>query len=157
MNGSESSQISRVGVKSLVAICVAAALSPIAFAATETVFPKSAKILRVVPPPQCKEWKAPQPDRRTNVAFPEDAKGIKGDAALLVRISANGEYVGVSDYIGSDDAYIKAAEESVKQWTFKPALCNGEPIVSDARVDFEFRREGTITYGSGSGSAIGRK
>jgi hypothetical protein len=136
-------------------VSVVAASTALAFAGTETVFPKNNKILRVVPPPQCKEWVAPLPDRRTNVDFPDEAKGIKGDAALLVRISEKGEYVGVSDYLASDEAYAVAAEKAMKNWTFKPALCNGEAIASDARVDFQFRREGGITYTSGT--ALGRK
>jgi hypothetical protein len=143
--------------RAAVVACVSVALAPLSIAATETVFPKSSRILRVMQPPECKQWQAPLPDRRTNIAFPEDAKGLKGDAALLVRIGANGEYLGVSDYLGSEDVYVKAAEAAVKDWTFKPARCNGTAVVSDARVDFEFRREGTITYGSGSGSAVGRK
>ncbi len=137
------------------AVVTCAMLVPAAHAGTETVFPKNTRILKVVPPPQCKEFKAPLPDRRTNVAFPDEARGLKGDAALLVRIGANGEYLGVSDYLASDDAYMRAAEAAVKDWTFKPAICNGEAIASDARVDFEFRREGGITYSSGG--SLGRK
>jgi hypothetical protein len=127
----------------------------VSHAGTETVFPKASRTLKVVVPPQCKEWTAPLPDQRTNVAFPEDGRGLKGDAALLVRIGAKGEYLGMSDYLASDDAYMRAAESAVKDWTFKPAICNGDAIASDARIDFEFRREGGITYSSGS--SLGRK
>jgi hypothetical protein len=145
----------RCTLPSIAIACAVATLAPIANAGTETIFPKPHRTLKVVQPPQCKEWKAPLPDRQTNVAFPDDARGIKGDAALLVRIGVNGEYLGVSDYVGSDDAYVKAAETAVKDWTFKPALCNGEAIASDARVDFDFRREGGIEYKTGA-SAIRR-
>ncbi len=148
-------QTSRSVVRGFTVVCVAAALTPLALAGTETVFPQSGKILRVMQPPECKQWQAPLPDRRTNVSFPDDAKGIKGDAALLVRIGANGEYLGMVDYLTSDDAYVKAAEAAVKEWTFKPALCNGNTVASEARIDFEFRREGGITYSSGT--ALGRK
>jgi hypothetical protein len=136
-------------------IAVAVTATSSALARTQTVFPKATKILRVIPPPQCNQFKAPQPDRRTDVAFPSEAPGIKGDAALLLRIGQNGEFLGVVDFIGSDDAYIRAAEASVKDWTFKPAVCNGAAIASEARVDFEFRREGGVTYGTGT--ALGRK
>jgi hypothetical protein len=142
-------------VASFVVVSAMLTLAPIANAGTETVFPNRNRILKVTPPPQCKEWKAPLPTQQTNVAFPDDARGIKGDAALLVRIGANGEYLGVSDYLASDEAYMKAAEAAVKDWTFAPALCNGEAIASDARVDFEFRREGGIEYKTGV-SAIRR-
>jgi hypothetical protein len=145
-------------VRATVTMALASAvamIAPIAHAGTETVFPNSNRILTVVPPAQCKQWKAPLPTRQTNVAFPEDARGIKGDAALLVRIGANGEFLGVSDHLASDDAFRKAAEAAVKDWTFAPARCNGQPIASDARVDFEFRREGGITYKTGN--SIGRQ
>jgi hypothetical protein len=134
---------------------VCALFVSVSHAGTETVFPKAHRTLKVVVPPQCREWVAPLPDRRTNVAFPDDGRGLKGDAALLVRIGANGEYLGVSEYLASDDAYMRAAESAVKEWTFKPAICNGDAIASDARIDFEFRREGGITYSSGG--SLGRK
>jgi hypothetical protein len=142
-------------VAGVVAACAMSVFVPVANAGTETVFPNRNRILKVTPPPQCKEWKAPLPTRQTNVAFPDDARGLKGDAALLVRIGANGEYLGVSDYLASDEAYMKAAEAAVKDWTFTPALCNGEAIMSDARVDFEFRREGGVEFKTGV-SAIRR-
>ncbi|MGL4231637.1 MAG: energy transducer TonB [Casimicrobium sp.] len=145
----------RASVLAALSVAFVSASSTVAVANTETVFPKANRILRAVVPPQCKDWVAPKPDRRTNVIFPQDAQGIKGDAALLLRIGANGEYQGVADFLASDEAYAKAAEEAVKEWTFSPALCNGQPMASEARVDFEFRREGGITYGSGS--AFGRK
>jgi outer membrane biosynthesis protein TonB len=155
MNLTELSRFNRRVAVLVAASTVATMLSSVATAGTETVFPKSSKILNVVAPPQCKDWQAPLPDRRTDVVFPNEAKGINGSAALLVRIGAAGEYLGVADFLASDEAYAVAAQEAVKQWTFKPARCNGEAIASDARVDFVFRREGGITYTNSS--AVGRK
>jgi outer membrane biosynthesis protein TonB len=71
---------------------------------------------------------------------------------LLLRIGADGSYQGLLDFVASDDAFARAAEKAVKQWTFAPAQCNGAAIASDARVDFTFRREGAITYKTGASS-----
>jgi hypothetical protein len=138
-------------IAAIAAIATASLVNTASFAA-ETVFPKKNRTLVVKQPDECKQWKAPLPNTQTKVEFPEDGKGLKGNAALLVRISADGTYQGLIDYLADDDAYVRAAEKSVKEWTFTPAQCNGAPVASDARVDFEFRREGGITYKSGSSS-----
>ncbi len=117
---------------------------------TETIFPKAAKILKPIVPEQCREWTSPAPVTKTDVVFPKDASGITGEAALLLKIGAAGEYLGVADFLATDDAYARAAEDAVKNWTFKPAVCNGEAMISEARVDFKFRREGGITYPTGA-------
>jgi outer membrane biosynthesis protein TonB len=119
---------------------------------TETVFPRANRILKPVVPAECREWRAPLPDRKTNVDYPQEAPGIRGSAALLVKIGKAGEYLGVVDFIASDDAYVKAADNAMKAWTFRPALCNGDEIASEARVDFEFRREGGVSFQSGPSS-----
>jgi hypothetical protein len=125
--------------------------------ANETHFPSKGRTLTVKQPAECKQWRAPRPERQTNVEFPSDLKGtLKGDAALLVRIGADGRFVQVIDGIESHAGFMKAAEESVKEWTFTPALCNGQAISADARVDFEFRSEGAITYRA-DGSAFVRR
>jgi hypothetical protein len=125
--------------------------------ANETHFPSKGRTLTVKQPAECKQWRAPRPLQQTNVEFPSDLKGtLKGDAALLVRIGADGRYIQMLDGIESHSGFMKAAEDSVKDWTFTPALCNGQPITADARVDFEFRSEGTITYRA-DGSAFVRR
>jgi outer membrane biosynthesis protein TonB len=127
----------------------AIALAANASARDQTVFPKASRTLTVTKPPQCNEWKAPLPKQRVNVVFPDDAKGLKGDAAVLVRIGAEGEYLGLVDALASEDTFARAAENSVKQWSFTPASCNGTPIASDARVDFKFQREDGVVYKTG--------
>jgi outer membrane biosynthesis protein TonB len=135
----------------LVCMGSAIAASPIV-ANTETVFPRANRILKPVVPAECREWRAPLPDRKTNVDYPQDAPGIRGSAALLVKIGKAGEYLGVVDFIASDDSYMKAADTAMKAWTFRPALCNGDEIASEARVDFEFRREGGVSFQTGPSS-----
>jgi outer membrane biosynthesis protein TonB len=126
-----------------------------ASANTETIFPKAAKILKPIVPEHCREWNSPAPVEKKDVDYPAEARGLTGEAALLVKIGANGEYLGVSDFLATDDLYAKAAENSVQNWTFRPARCNGDAIASEARVDFRFRREGGVTYPASS-SAIKR-
>jgi hypothetical protein len=145
-------QIKRITTVVVAPLVAGAIVSSLAMASTETVFPRANRILKPVVPKECNEWTAPLPDRKTNVEYPTDAPGLKGSAALLVRIGKAGEYLGVTDFIADDDAYVRAADTAMKDWTFKPALCNGEMTASEARVDFEFRREGGITYGSGAGT-----
>jgi hypothetical protein len=84
----------RCALGSVVIACIAATLAPVATAGTETVFPNRNRMLKAERPPQCKDWIAPVPDRRTDVSFPEDVRGFKGDAALLLRIGASGEFLG---------------------------------------------------------------
>ena len=117
-----------------------------AFAGDETLFPKRSRVLTAKAPPECKQWIAPVPDRQVPAQFPKDVGASKGDVALLVRINANGTYNGLIDYSSNEEAFVRAAEASVKEWTFKPALCNGVAIASDARLDFQFRKEGGIIY-----------
>lgn len=132
----------------LASVFAATATLPTA-ANTETVFPRANRILKPIVPAECREWTAPLPDRKTNVEYPQEAPGIRGSAALLVKIGKAGEYLGLVDFIASDDAYVKAADSAMKSWTFRPARCNGDEIASEARVDFEFRREGGVSFQSG--------
>ena len=118
-------------------------------AADQTVFPKKSKTLTVKKPDECKQWAAPLPDKQTQAEFPSESAALKGDAALLVRIGSDGSYQGLIDFAASDDAFVRAAEKSVKEWTFTPAQCNGAAVASDARLDFQFKKEGSITYKTG--------
>jgi hypothetical protein len=137
-----------------VALFAAAGIAGSAIAA-ETVFPKKTRQLTVKKPEQCQQWTPPVPDKQVRAEYPDDAKGLKGDAALLVRIGPDGSYQGLVDYLSDEETYVKAAEKSLREWTFVPAQCNGAAIASDARVDFQFRKEGAITY-SNNASAIKR-
>ncbi|TAG04679.1 MAG: hypothetical protein EAZ43_04135 [Betaproteobacteria bacterium] len=129
-----------------------AALTFGAAIAAENIFPKRSRTLLVKQPVECTQWAAPLPATQSRAEYPDDARGLHGDAALLLRIGADGSYQGLLDFVASDEAYVRAAEKAVKQWTFVPAQCNGTAIASDARVDFTFRREGAITYKTGASS-----
>jgi hypothetical protein len=140
----------------LAVMMVCIVMSALAYAAEETRFPSKSRTLTAPRPAECKQWTPPKPTTQVDVEFPSDLRGVlRGDAALLVRIGTDGAYLQLVDGLESHPGFIKAAEESVRQWKFSPAVCNGREIVADARVDFQFRSEGAITYGSSSGKAFG--
>ncbi len=141
---------STVTLVSLALLVAGTCVATTASANTETIFPKAAKILKPIVPEHCREWNSPAPVDKKDVDYPNDARGLTGEAALLVKIGASGEYLGVADFLATDDLYAKAAENSVQHWTFRPARCNGETIASEARVDFRFRREGGVSYPAGA-------
>jgi outer membrane biosynthesis protein TonB len=136
-------------LKCLIALVAIAVAGPVA-AANETVFPKKNRTLTVKKPAECNQWSAPVPDKQARAEYPTESNALKGEAALLVRIGSDGSYQGLIDFVASEDAFVRAAEKSLKEWTFTPAQCNGAAIAADARVDFEFRKEGSITYKTGS-------
>jgi hypothetical protein len=141
-----------------VAIAACAGISGLAIAADETRFPAKSRTLATPRPAECREWKAPLPQKQVDVEFPVELRGVqRGDAAILVRIGTDGSYLQLIDGLESHEGLIKAAEESVKQWTFKPALCNGREIVADARLDFLFKSEGTVTHGYGMDRQVGKR
>ncbi len=117
--------------------------------AAETQFPSKSRTLTVPVPAQCRQWTPPKPIDRENVNYPSDARSQNGDAALLVRIAVDGAYKGVVDSLSSEESFLREAEASVEKWTFSPAICNGEPMEAQARVDFVFKREGAIAYKTG--------
>ncbi len=131
------------------AAVVVSAVSVQAFAA-ETKFPSKTRTLTAVVPPECTQWTPPMPDKQVGAEYPDELKGERGTAGLLVRIDADGKYIGVVDSLSSNDAFTRAAEASVKQWTFTAAKCNGRHVTADARVDFNFRSEGAISYKTGN-------
>jgi hypothetical protein len=143
-------------MKTAIKLALGAAGLAVAFAgasANETHFPSKSRTLTVKQPAECKQWRAPQPVQQAGVEFPADLRGtLKGDAALLVRIGTDGRYIALLDGIESHPGLMKAADDSVREWTFSPAICNGQPMAADARVDFEFRSEGAITYRPSSGA-----
>jgi hypothetical protein len=143
-------------VNVVIAACVG--MSGLAIAADETRFPSKSRTLTSPRPAECREWKAPLPQKQVDVEFPVELRGVqRGDAAILVRIGTDGSYLQLIDGLESHEGLIKAAEESVKQWTFKPALCNGREIVADARLDFLFKSEGAVTQSYGMDRPVGKR
>jgi hypothetical protein len=130
----------------LVLVASAASLTQ----AAETKFPSLSRTLTALVPSECNEWKPPVPLTRKDVGFPEEMQSLRGNATLVLRIGADGSLRGFDDGLASDEAYLREAKNSVAAWTFAPAVCNGTPIDALARVDFEFRREGPVSFKTGS-------
>jgi outer membrane biosynthesis protein TonB len=130
-------------------VALSAALIGSSAFANETQFPSHNRTLTSLVPAECKQWTAPKTLARKDVSFPTEVNALRGDVALLVRIAADGSYQGIEDSLSSDDAFLREAENSVREWSFAPAVCNGQRQASLARVDFQFKREGSISYKTG--------
>ena len=126
------------------ALCSAAAW------ADETNFPPRYRTLETSPPSDCREWIAPLPERRVKVELPRDVSVRDGVARLTFMIAPDGTYGGLVDALTNDEAFVRAAEDSLKYWSFTAGRCNGSPVSTKARIYFNFRQESFVSYNAGS-------
>jgi periplasmic protein TonB len=73
------------------------------------------------------------------------AAGIEGTVLLEAVISKDGAPASLTPRNTSvDPAFISAAMDAVRQWRYRPALLNGEPIevLTTIQVDFKLREGG---------------
>jgi protein TonB len=88
---------------------------------------------------------APVPIHQPNPVYPPDAipAGIQGSVQLRVTIGADG-LVKRAEVRRSVPALDQAALDAVKQWTFKPATKEGQPVdvVTDIEMTFTLKDEG---------------
>ena len=69
--------------------------------------------------------------------------GVAGTVLLVVDVAEDGSVSGAKvDRSAGNESLDAAALAAVKQWTFKPALKNGKPAVSQVRVPITFDLEG---------------
>lgn len=131
-------------------LCAAvAALSVIAASsayADETNFPARHRTLEASAPGSCGEWVAPLPDRRVKVSLPHDARKREGMARVTFTIAPDGSYGGLVSAQTNDAAFVQAAEQSLRYWTFKAARCNGVAVPTEVSMYFNFRNEGFVSY-----------
>ena len=118
--------------------------------ADDTNFPSRYRPLETAAPADCRDWVAPVPERRVKVVVPRDAKRFDGAAKVTFTISPDGTYGGLVDAVTNDEAFVRAAEESLKYWSFTAARCNGSPVSTQARIYFNFRSESFVSYGTGN-------
>lgn len=118
--------------------------------ADETNFPSRYRTLETSAPSECRDWVAPLPERRVKVELPRDARLRHGSAQLTFTIAPDGSYGGLVDALTNDEAFVRAAEASLKYWSFVAARCNGNPVSTQARIYFNFREESFVSYASGS-------
>ena len=119
-------------------------------AADETNFPSRYRTLETTAPAECRDWVAPLPERRVKVTLPSSAKRREGSAQLTITISPDGQYGGVVEALTNDEIFVRAAAESLQDWTFSPARCNGVAVATQARVFFNFRHEPFVSFVSGN-------
>ena len=83
----------------------------------------------------------PEPIRKINPKYPdfERKAGIKGQVILEVEVFADGSVGAINVLKGITDNLDKAAVDAVKQWEFKPAKANGQPVAVWVRFPITFK------------------
>jgi TonB family protein len=76
---------------------------------------------------------------RKEPVYPEEAKhaGVTGPVVLQATIGKDGHVTAVKTLRG-DPALIGAAEEAVRQWTYRPTLLNGVPVETQTQITLNF-------------------
>jgi len=77
--------------------------------------------------------------RRVNPEYPESWKkeGLQGTVHLRMTIAKDGTVRDIK-VVDGDSLLAKSAETAVRQWRYKPALRNGEPVEVHATVAVAF-------------------
>ena len=119
-------------------------------AADETNFPSRYRTLETTAPAECRDWVAPLPERRVKVTLPNSSKRTQGSAQLTITISPDGKFAGLVDAITNDEVFVRAATDSLEDWSFVPARCNGVAVATQAKVFFNFRHEPFLSFVSGN-------
>ena len=75
-----------------------------------------------------------------NPKYPREArdKGIQGDVILQATIDTKGNITNLNAVKG-DPILADASIEAVKQWRYKPAMLNGNPVSMHLLVTIQFR------------------
>ena len=66
-----------------------------------------------------------------------DAKNVTGTVVLHAVIAKDGS-VQELEYVSGPPILVKAAMDAAKQWRYKPALLNGEPVEVDTTIEVPF-------------------
>jgi TonB family protein len=99
------------------------------------------------PPPgavvrrRCEDMKWPVAVKTPDPKYPESASQnrLTGTAVLAITVLPDGS-VGTTNVIQSAGRTMdEAAQETVKKWKFKPAMCGTEAITADIRVELNFK------------------
>jgi len=124
-------QLSKNGEESISASV--AALHDAAFDPALLVPPKGAIERR-----WCPGMMAPISDKRSPPTF--NQPGIEGSVTASLTIFADGTVGNVAILHASGTAINKAAMDSFKNLTFKPAMCGADPVVTDIQISITVRR-----------------
>ena len=118
--------------------------------ADETNFPSRARTLETVAPAECRDWVAPLPERRVKVTLPSKSRRTEGSAQLTITINPDGQFGGLVEALTNDEVFVRAATDSLEDWSFTPARCNGVAVATQAKVFFNFRHEPFLSFVSGN-------
>jgi TonB family protein len=90
---------------------------------------------------ECDGMKAPTPRKTPDPVYPASARENKiyGITVFAMTVLANGSVGSVNVLRGATRSLDDAALQALKTWTFKPAMCGTEPVVSDISVQVDFR------------------
>ncbi len=118
-------------------------------AADETNFPSRYRTLETIAPAGCRDWVAPLPERRVKVTLPSSSRRAQGSAQLTITINPDGQFGGLVEALTNDEVFVRAATDSLQDWSFVPARCNGVAVATQAKVFFNFRHEPFLSFVSG--------
>lgn len=95
------------------------------------------------PPPQA-DHRAAEPLARVQPAYPAAALRMREEGTVLLRVEVDAQgrpsSIGIERSSRSRDLD-RAARDAVAQWTFRPAVENGEPVPTVVTVPVDFRVE----------------
>ena len=93
------------------------------------------------PSPGCARLEQPVLLRRVEPEYPADVRrqGLQGFVILQGRVDTNGEVTEVRPLQSPSEALSKLASAAVRQWRYKPALCDGKPMRVYLTVTSNFR------------------
>ena len=89
----------------------------------------------------------PKVKKRVDPLYPQIFKlaGVEGEVEIRLRVNEQGK-VETEDVVkATNENFIPAALEAIKQWEFYPAMKDGKPIKAEVVIPFVFRK-GTGSY-----------
>jgi TonB family protein len=88
--------------------------------------------------------------KRTQPNYPPEARkrGVEGSVTMQGRLNEQGELVDVkvvksdATEVGYVESFKQAAIAAVRDWRYRPATINGEPVSMDMTVSIDFKLTG---------------
>lgn len=90
---------------------------------------------------QCTNLVHPKPINTPDPAYPKSASQnhMGGTAVVAITVLPDGSVSDVQLVGSAGHSMDQVSQEIVRTWKFKPAMCGGEPVANDIRVEFKFR------------------
>lgn len=90
---------------------------------------------------QCDNWKPPRAIKTPDPPYPPAAShnGTIGDSIVSMTVLADGSATDFQLIGNATRAMDQSTLDTLKKWTFMPAMCGSEPVVSDVEVIVSFR------------------